>query len=90
MICSEPQMPAAVLIGSNSDLFGSKLHATSHTKGPQRCGLFPCCPVSLRPAYFLRRDSTMPMLGARSPDPLASAARRCSQRCNISLCCESL
>jgi hypothetical protein len=29
MICSEPQMPAALLIGSNSESFGSKLHATN-------------------------------------------------------------
>jgi len=29
MICGEPQMPAALLIGSNSESFGSKLHATT-------------------------------------------------------------
>lgn len=28
MICGEPQMPAGLLIGSNSESFGSKLHAT--------------------------------------------------------------
>jgi hypothetical protein len=29
MICGEPQMPAALLIGSNSESFGSNLHTTT-------------------------------------------------------------
>ena len=32
MICCDQQIPAAVLIGSNSESFGSKLHATKLKK----------------------------------------------------------
>ena len=34
MICGEPQMPAALLIGSKSESFGSNLHTTK-TTGPE-------------------------------------------------------
>ena len=41
MICGEPQMPAALLIGSNSESFGSKLHATTILR-PDVLWLFFC------------------------------------------------
>jgi hypothetical protein len=39
MICGEPQMPAALLIGSNSESFGSNLHTTTISRPDM---LWPC------------------------------------------------
>lgn len=59
-----PQKPSAVLTGPNSELFGSKLHATKTKPQPSPAGVFRYCtakpshlPATQRPAQAAQYPS---------------------------------
>ena len=65
MICGEPQMPAALLIGSNSESFGSNLHTTIFNRSDLSLTYFflRAAPAQARLSRVLRRTAS-----ARTPE----------------------
>jgi hypothetical protein len=80
-----PQQPAEVLIGPNSKLFGSKLHATKH-KGPEESpGLFSCLKSAPGARATLNKSLARRASQLRAVCVVANPRHSCGYGCGLRL-----